>query len=102
MLQSNPIEFIDITPNPTTGDVDAFIRHALGVGTSVDVLLTDLVGKTVWRTAAAVMTSPEAHLRISLPSWVPEGAYLLRLGPRATRLLEKSLFSAKFRARILF
>jgi hypothetical protein len=79
LLKSAPFEFLEITPNPTTGSVDAFIRHWLQVGDVMKILLADMTGKKLWTTTLALSTAPEAHLLIDFPTWIASGSYMLTL-----------------------
>jgi len=79
MLRSLPFEFLNVTPNPTAGSVDAFIRHSLTVGDEMSVFVTDLSGKKLWTSSINLPAAPEAHLLITFPDWVASGTYMLTL-----------------------
>lgn len=79
MLKSVPLEFLDVTPNPTTGAVDAHFRHLLSVGDPIGVTLSDLTGKSLWKTSSIIATAPEAHLAINFPTWLGSGTYTFSL-----------------------
>lgn len=78
-FRSLPMEFLDATPNPTTGTIDAFIRHSLAQGDAVNIHLADMAGKRVWTSPTTIPSAPEAHLLITFPSWVASGTYMLSL-----------------------
>lgn len=78
-LRSLPFQFLDVMPNPTTGEIEAFIRHSFKTGDELTCYLTDASGKRAWTTQATIASAPEARILLTLPNWIGSGTYILTL-----------------------